>query len=1144
MAKNLWRSSSRGARGTRLFCITTGREIRKVMDTSKNHVFLQMSPPRDWLQAVKDKHKLPAITLSYHPSKEGDPNRWGKKNDIPDDKLLALLKLDLSNGITNIESTAPTRDGRERLNIRGTHWEVTVVEDCGKKSGLPVGVLQSVSKLKYSSKALLVEPERVDFDPIWEESVFNASEIKERYWAVKSALKSAEHQLTHPEGDRSVLRLKEDHATARKQYSALRLMMSLLRLKSEQDKYVFDAEVLPPSDVRLLPDDNAEKEDKNVHLKLKGKEANDILDTGVLIEVILSEGARPLRTKILAVNVTSDGFVIELDLPADRIQKVDHVTVSNVSRFGMWAHERAVSDFLSEQVHGYWQNLAHLLCSPRDIVPASQPFSAPKFYCDGVPGGHKLNERQRLAVVGAVNAPSVFCIQGPPGTGKTTVICEIVQHLIARKERVLMVAPTHVAIDEVLRRIGGRPGVHAVRLSWDDSRVAKDIHQYLPNAWSNTLNNAISASSQSKVTEWRSERLSLEVSLELLEKLINTMNSEFSSHQSFENDKQELEGFERKYPALHSELQQRLETVTAKHIDRCHDRVVAEAASLASREFLEVVRSGAGIGTKLLGYIGLGRLGKANRHCATLSKELSAIHQVVSALEKKKKELTGKLDALAKALAAKRRVASASEGEYLTQVKLREEMQVNCQTNPILTAKEFDLGSASALHEQILHRVKRLAVYPRLAETFQALITAEEGSGIDRESLQRDLVNSANLFCCTTTGVAGSKELSGLEFDTLIIDEASRVTDSEFLIGAVRARRWLLVGDENQLPPYVEQQDEHFIHALSALQRSSDQSLALEDAIAELGELWHEDEELHKFRNDSVLRFATELLSSGTWDSLYRDVYREGIGKLKREVDDPVKALLKAMRESIVHSLFERVVVGCPNGAKVRLGEQRRMIEPIARIVSQPVYGGDYQSPSVAELAKSGVTPLTTTTFRTPITFLDTSLLGLRGREELIRNSFVNKAEANIIVRACLIIERETAESSTEAVTVSILAFYKAQARLIELELGKHRFHHLKFSVIDAIDRIQGQESDVVFLSFTRTAGKHVSSQFGQWLQDIRRLNVACTRAHRALFLVGQKEMLTKLHSNQQAVAFYKHLDSLFEQYPKDMTIIKHLGDH
>ena len=132
----------------------------------------------------------------------------------------------------------------------------------------------------------------------------------------------------------------------------------------------------------------------------------------------------------------------------------------------------------------------------KEITAPNASAAVSKFYCDEVPGSPKLNEKQRQAVVGAVNAPSAFCIQGPPGTGKTTVICEIVQHLIARGERILMVAPTHVAIDEVLRRIGTRPHVHAIRLSWDDSRVAEDVRQYMPNSLSNPLFDAISESSQ------------------------------------------------------------------------------------------------------------------------------------------------------------------------------------------------------------------------------------------------------------------------------------------------------------------------------------------------------------------------------------------------------------------------------------------------------------------------------------------------------------------------------------------------------------------------------------------------------------------------------------------------------------------------
>ncbi len=76
--------------------------------------------------------------------------------------------------------------------------------------------------------------------------------------------------------------------------------------------------------------------------------------------------------------------------------------------------------------------------------------------------------------------PHAFCIQGPPGTGKTTVICELVQQLVAKGERILLVAPTHVAVDEVLRRIGSQVGVRPLRISWDEGRVAVDVRNFLP----------------------------------------------------------------------------------------------------------------------------------------------------------------------------------------------------------------------------------------------------------------------------------------------------------------------------------------------------------------------------------------------------------------------------------------------------------------------------------------------------------------------------------------------------------------------------------------------------------------------------------------------------------------------------------------
>uniref|UniRef100_A0A1I7TTK4 Helicase ATP-binding domain-containing protein n=1 Tax=Caenorhabditis tropicalis TaxID=1561998 RepID=A0A1I7TTK4_9PELO len=58
-----------------------------------------------------------------------------------------------------------------------------------------------------------------------------------------------------------------------------------------------------------------------------------------------------------------------------------------------------------------------------------------------------LNQSQQAAVSAAVNSKrNLLCIQGPPGTGKTRVIAEIVHSLIRKKKKVLVCAPTHVAV--------------------------------------------------------------------------------------------------------------------------------------------------------------------------------------------------------------------------------------------------------------------------------------------------------------------------------------------------------------------------------------------------------------------------------------------------------------------------------------------------------------------------------------------------------------------------------------------------------------------------------------------------------------------------------------------------------------------------
>lgn len=1121
------------------------------------------------------------LLISYFPNSISD---HAARVGVSADSLLPLLQADLREGIA-VKSWR-NNQGRTMVSVLGAQWRLDLRPKKGNKTGATLALLEEVQRIEIPTRLQRFESDSIYFQPVWDEVPCDLFHVTEQYRICRRSLDDAHEEaralrrridecrerrkdtfgrtlreLQRGQADATIQTRSETHALVRRQYSALQVMMELLQVRSTHDKTSFPAVVVQPV---AASNDNpvamggdsfqhnvpSETEGEYLRVRLHDPLPAGILDEETLIELEHSERVRPRRARVLAVTTTDGKPIVQLDLDASFLSPGAEVIVHTVARFGMWAHQRAVHDLFDENVHGHWFDLARLCCSPAQLA-VTEPHTAPaRFFCDTDAKTPSLNERQRLAVAGALATPHTFCIQGPPGTGKTTVICELVRQLIARGERILLVAPTHVAVDEVLRRIGSKAGVRALRLSWDDARVAEDVRKFTPTNIIDPFIERVQQLSADRTTPWQLERESID------DALVRVLALRYGRQQRIAGETQ-CERAERA-------LQEARSSLDAEQLDlknRIQDygkRLAAAEAGIAQREqelrdvvaTREAILSKAGWTKRALGIVGLGEVARSGKRLRAVTQELEREKIASEEIGRSKQAAEKRLDALKTAVAETERIAAAA-ATALSEARHEErELLQKCTRHDLLLEQALAVDPLETVIAELRDRDGRLAGYQKLAARFDELILEARREGEDLDGLRRDLLAVTNLFCCTTTGVAGSQELKELVFDTLIVDEASRVTDSEFLIGATRAKRWILVGDEHQLPPYVEQNDEHFIHALSALHQTGAAEIELNRAVDELGLLWEEDEELHQFRRANVLSVAERLRDSGHWESHYRDAYQTGIERLRQEVDDPSRALLRAMRDNLIYSLFERVVAACPSSMRVRLVEQRRMIEPLAAIVSQPVYGGDYATPSAEILAALSppVIPLTTPSFPTPVTFIDTSQYGLRARDELNRNSFRNPFEADRIVQACVTLDRELSQAGSGPVTVSILAFYKAQARLIREKLehysesGKRRFVCLRFSVIDAIDRIQGQESDVVFLSFCRTAGKNVGPGFGQWLQDVRRLNVACTRAHRALVFVGQKELLAKLCASNQARLFYRHLNDLFGGRPDVMRVVSQFG--
>ncbi len=114
--------------------------------------------------------------------------------------------------------------------------------------------------------------------------------------------------------------------------------------------------------------------------------------------------------------------------------------------------------------------------------------------------------------------------------------------------------------------------------------------------------------------------------------------------------------------------------------------------------------------------------------------------------------------------------------------------------------------------ERLLGKLLDLERRRSLTPSQEALLEAlRRGPSV----VERLVLDAANLVCGTTIGIlqhpdikaeARSSGRTSPTFDMLIIDEASKTPFQEFLVPALLAKRWVIVGDPRQLSPYVDEQ--------------------------------------------------------------------------------------------------------------------------------------------------------------------------------------------------------------------------------------------------------------------------------------------------------------------------------------------------
>jgi predicted DNA helicase len=218
----------------------------------------------------------------------------------------------------------------------------------------------------------------------------------------------------------------------------------------------------------------------------------------------------------------------------------------------------------------------------------------------------------------------------------------------------------------------------------------------------------------------------------------------------------------------------------------------------------------------------------------------------------------------------------------------------------------------------------------------------------------------------------------------------------------------------------------------------------------------------------------------------------------------------EAARQGFAVSLFERVVALYGDEVTRRLDVQYRMHEAIMAFSSRQFYGGTLRAdPSVATHRLCGLPGVEGNALtEAPVQFIDTAGAGYDEEREPDGESRRNPQEAALVARKV----RALLAAGVAAEAVAVIAPYAAQVRRLRELLPVPGLE------IDSVDGFQGREKEAVVLSLVRS---NAEGEIG-FLADVRRTNVALTRARRKLLVVGDSATLS-------ALPFYRELFEYFE---------------
>jgi predicted DNA helicase len=233
----------------------------------------------------------------------------------------------------------------------------------------------------------------------------------------------------------------------------------------------------------------------------------------------------------------------------------------------------------------------------------------------------------------------------------------------------------------------------------------------------------------------------------------------------------------------------------------------------------------------------------------------------------------------------------------------------------------------------------------------------------------------------------------------------------------------------------------------------------------------------------------------------------------------------EAAAEGLGVSLFERLMGLHSQSIARQLTVQYRMHGAIMNFSSQEFYEANLQAdPSVREHVLAGLSGVAATeSTQSPLEFIDTAGASFDEELEPDGESRLNRQEAALVCRKV----QGLLDCGVAPGDIAVIAPYAAQVRLLREQLSASGVE------IDSVDGFQGREKEAVVISLVRS---NPQAEIG-FLQDVRRMNVAMTRARRKLLVVGDSATLSNHPFYRRMIEYFDALGAYRTVWEEDGAI-------